>query len=72
MSFNKVGFVVAAQRITGGVNDDLKQQFDEAALQTNQALAQIRAAQGRGDDEEDSHASHACDDVTGEKVSKRT
>ncbi|PVD24858.1 hypothetical protein C0Q70_15345 [Pomacea canaliculata] len=59
-----------AQRITGGVNDDLKQQFDEAALQTNQALAQIRAAQGRGDDEEDSHASHACDDVTGEKVPK--
>ncbi|XP_076468931.1 inositol 1,4,5-trisphosphate-gated calcium channel ITPR1-like isoform X4 [Babylonia areolata] len=60
------------QKGGGGVNEDLKNQFDDAAMQTNQALANIRAAQGRPLDEEgeDNQVMPAADDSSGEKVSK--
>ena len=64
-------WVVSGQKTPGGVNDDLKNQFDDAAMQTNQALAHIRAAQGRPGDEEgeDQSAAQTSDDSPGEKVS---
>ncbi|XP_070192864.1 inositol 1,4,5-trisphosphate-gated calcium channel ITPR1-like isoform X2 [Littorina saxatilis] len=60
------------QKPPGNVNDDLKNQFDEAAMHTNQALSHIRAAQGRpGEEEGDDHPTpHASDDSSGDKASK--
>ena len=62
--------VVAGQKTPGGVSDDLKNQFDDAAIQTNRALANIRAAQGRPGEEEgeDQSAAPTADDSPGEKV----
>ena len=62
--------VVAGQKTPGGVSDDLKNQFDDAAIQTNRALAHIRAAQGRPGEEEgeDQSAAPTADDSPGEKV----
>nr|KAG5704618.1 hypothetical protein BaRGS_031882 [Batillaria attramentaria] len=58
------------QKAIGGVNDDLRQQFDEAALHTNQALSHIRA-QGRGGEEEteDTSVAHQSDEA-GKKMLK--
>lgn len=60
------------QKSPGGVNDDLRSGFDDAAMHTNQAMANVRVAHGRHgeDDGEEGSNTHTPDDAHGDKLLK--